>query len=159
VRCGVDCNAGIDVEPSPTGLALRTRPRASKGYGPVFGVRHRRGRNTMRLWIALSLSLALAGAAHAAEIKGTSRIDAATVCPAGAESVRIARVKMERGEHTLLFADLPAETIAASIRVEGKATGKLEIGSVDTRTLSVPRGDDVEATSERRKVEEAIEQL
>jgi uncharacterized protein (TIGR02231 family) len=113
----------------------------------------------MRLWIALSLSLALVGAAHAAEIKATSRIDAVTVYPAGAEIVRIARVKMDRGEHTVLFADLPAEALAASIRVEGKATGKLEIGSVDTRTLSVPRADDAEATSERRKVEEAIEKL
>ncbi len=66
----------------------------------------------MRLWIALSLSLALAGAAGAAEIKGTSRIDAVTVYPSGAEIVRTARVKLERGEHTLLFADLPAEAVA-----------------------------------------------
>jgi uncharacterized protein (TIGR02231 family) len=113
----------------------------------------------MRLWIALSLALALAGAASAAEIKGTSRIDAVTVYPAGAEIVRIARAKLDRGEHTLLFADLPAEAVAASIRVEGKATGRLEIGSVDTRIVSVPRADDAVAASERRKVEEAIEKL
>ena len=61
----------------------------------------------MRSLIALSLSLALAGAAAAAEIKGSSRIDAVTVYPAGAEVTRTARVKLEKGEHTLLFPDLP----------------------------------------------------
>jgi uncharacterized protein (TIGR02231 family) len=109
--------------------------------------------------IALSLSLALCGGAMGAEIKGISRIDAVTVYPAGAEIVRTARVTLERGEHTVLFADLPAEAVAASIRVEGKATGKLEIASVDTRSLSVPRADDAAAASERRRVEEAIERL
>jgi len=113
----------------------------------------------MRLWIALSLSLALCGGATAAEIKGTSRIDAVTVYPSGAEVARTARMKLEAGEHTLLFAELPADAVAASIRVEGKATGKLEIGAVDTRTVSVPRGDDAVVASERRKVEEAIERL
>jgi uncharacterized protein (TIGR02231 family) len=113
----------------------------------------------MRLWIAFSLSLILAGAAAAAEIKGASRVDAVTVYPSGAEVVRTARVKLDRGEHTLLFAELPAEAVAGSIRVEGKATGKLEIGAVDTRIVSVPRTDDAAVASERRKVEEAIEQL
>jgi uncharacterized protein (TIGR02231 family) len=113
----------------------------------------------MRSLMALSFSLALAGAASAAEIKGTSRIDAVTVYPAGAEIVRTARVKLERGEHTLLFADLPAEAVASSIRVEAKATGRLEIGSVDTRSVSVPRADDAVAASERRRIEDAIEKL
>jgi N-terminal domain of unknown function (DUF4140) len=74
----------------------------------------------MRLLIASSLSLALAGAAMAAEVKSPSRIDAVTVYPTGAEIVRTARVKIERGEHTLLFADLPAEaTTPSSLRSAG----------------------------------------
>jgi uncharacterized protein (TIGR02231 family) len=97
--------------------------------------------------------------AHAADINATSRIDAVTVYPAGAEIARTAKVKIDRGEHTLLFKDLPAEAVASSIRVEGKASGKLEIGSVDTRTVSVPRADDAAAASERRKLEDAIEKL
>jgi uncharacterized protein (TIGR02231 family) len=113
----------------------------------------------MRSLMVLSLSLALAGGTAAAEIKGSSRIDAVTVYPAGAEVARTARIKLEKGEHTLLFADLPAEAVAASIRVEGKATAGLEIGSVDTRVVSVPRSDDAAAASERRRVEEAIERL
>jgi uncharacterized protein (TIGR02231 family) len=113
----------------------------------------------MRFFIALSFSLALAGAAAAAEVRGTSRIDAVTVYPSGAEITRTARVKLEKGAHTLLFTDLPSEAVAASIRVEGKATAGLEIGSVDTRSLSVPRGDDAVAATERRRIEDAIEKL
>src|SRR5262245_1282726 len=113
----------------------------------------------MRSLIALSLSLALTGTASAAEIKATSHIDAVTVYPAGAEVVRTAHVKLERGEHALLLTDLPAEAVAASIRVGGKATAGLEIGSVDTRSVSVLRSDDTQATSERRRIEEAIEKL
>ena len=113
----------------------------------------------MRLLIALCLVPAIAAGAHAAEVKGASRIDAVTVYPSGAEVTRIGKVKVDAGEHTLLFADLPANAVSSSIRVEGKATGKLEIGSVDTRSVSVPRVDDAVAASERRRVENTIETL
>lgn len=113
----------------------------------------------MRLIISLSLLPMLATGALAADIKATSRTEAVTVYPSGAEVTRIGKVKVEGGEHTLLFADLPASAVAASIRVEGKATGKLEIGSVDTRSVSVPRTDEAATASERRRVEEAIEKL
>ena len=46
-----------------------------------------------------------------------------------------------------------------SIRVEGKATGKLEIGSVDSRRLFVPRTDGAAAETERRRLEDEIERL
>ena len=113
----------------------------------------------MRLLIALCLLPAIAAGARAAEVKGASRIDAVTVYPSGAEITRIGKVKLDLGEHTLLFADLPANAVSSSIRVEGKATGKLEIGSVDTRSVSVPRVDDAVAATERRRVEDAIETL
>jgi uncharacterized protein (TIGR02231 family) len=115
--------------------------------------------NTMRWLIALSLPLALAGAAAAADVKGTSRIDAVTVYPSGAEITRTARVKLDKGEHSLLFEDLPAEAVSASIRVEGKASAGLEIGSVDTRSLSISRDDDAAVATERRRIEDAIEKL
>lgn len=97
--------------------------------------------------------------ALAIDVKGTSRIDAVTVYPSGAEITRIGRVKVERGDHVLLFADIPARAIGNSIRVEGKATGKLEIGSVDTRRAFVPRGDEAVAGTERKRIEDAIEKL
>src|SRR5262249_17100340 len=118
--------------------------------------RHRTEAN-MRSLTVVSLLLASTASAMSAEIKATSRIDAVTVYPSGAEVTRVGPVKMERGEHVLLFTDLPAQAVAGSIRVEGRATGTLEIGSVDTRRVFVPRSDT--AASERKQVEEAIEKL
>ena len=113
----------------------------------------------MRLRIAFALLPLLATGALAAEVKGTSRIDAVTVFPSGAEITRVGKVKLERGEHAILFTDLPSRALASSIRVEGKATGKLEIGSVDSRRVSVPRADTAIAATERKRVEDAIEKL
>jgi uncharacterized protein (TIGR02231 family) len=113
----------------------------------------------MRLWIALALLPVAASTALAADIKGTSRVDAVTVFPTGAEIRRVGKVKLERGDHVVLFADLPARAIASSIRVEGKATGKLEIGSVDSRRVFVARTDAAVAATERKRIEDAIEKL
>src|SRR5690606_3698134 len=57
------------------------------------------------------------------------------------------------------FRDLPASAVEGSIRVEGTASGKLEIGSVDTRRLFVPRADADASASERRRIEMEIETL
>ena len=113
----------------------------------------------MRLLIATSLLLASTASIMAADISATSRIDAVTVYPIGAEVMRVGRVTMERGEHAILFTDLPAQAVSGSIRVEGKATGTLEIGSVDTRRISVPRTDATIAATERKQIEDAIEKL
>ena len=113
----------------------------------------------MRLSIALSFLLASTAGAMSAEIKATSRINAVTVYPAGAEVTRVGQVKVEGGEHVVLFTDLPAQALSGSIRVEGRATGTLEIGSVDIRRVSVPRTDDAIAATERKQVEDMIEKL
>jgi uncharacterized protein (TIGR02231 family) len=113
----------------------------------------------MRLLIALCLLSVFAAGGTAAEVKGTSRIDAVIVYPAGAEITRVGKVTLERGEHTVLFTDLPVGAIGSSIRVEGRATGSLEIGSVDTRVVNVPRGDEAVVSTERRRLEDAIEKL
>lgn len=107
----------------------------------------------------LTLVAGVGGAARAAEVEATSRIEAVTVFPMGAEVVRVAKVQLEKGDHTLLFNDLPASAIEGSIRVEGTASGKLEIGSVDTRRVFVPRADAEAAASERRRIETEIEEL
>ena len=113
----------------------------------------------MRPALALLVLPALVSGAYAADIKGTSRIDAVIVFPSGAEVTRLGKVRVEAGDHVILFADLPARAIGSSIRVEGKATAKLEIGSVDSRRLFVPRTDDAVAATERKRVEDAIEKL
>ena len=115
----------------------------------------------MRCLVAFVLLSALSCVAEveAAEVKGTSRIDAVTVFPSGAEVTRVGKVRLEAGDNVILFTDLPARAIHSSIRVEGKATGSLEIGSVDSRRTFVARSDDAIAASERKRVEDAIEKL
>lgn len=117
----------------------------------------------MRLLIG-ALSLALlsnvsAAPLLAADITGQSQIDAVTVFPTGAEVTRLAKVKLEAGEHTVFFKELPAQAVPGSIRVEGKASGRLEIGSVDTRRILVPRSDPAAQATGRRRLEEEIEKL
>ena len=72
---------------------------------------------------------------------------------------RVGKVKLERGDHVIVFNDLPSNTVGSSLRVEGKATGRLEIGSVDSRRVFVARTDDAVAASERKRIEDAIEKL
>lgn len=115
----------------------------------------------MKQVLALALVVSFAGGSVvcAAEVEAISRIDAVTVFPMGAEVTRVAKVQLEKGEHTLLFQDIPASAVDGSIRVEGTASGKLEIGSVDTRRLSVPQADGEANATERRQVEIELEAL
>jgi len=95
----------------------------------------------------------------AADVAGTSTITAVTVFSRGAEVTRTALLKIEQGEHVIVFKDLPAQAIESSIRIEGRSTGRLDIGSVDTRRVEIPRLDPAVSKSERRRLEEAIEKL
>lgn len=113
----------------------------------------------MRTAIAAASAVLLAGSAHAADIQAQSKVDAVTVFPSGAEVVRVSKLKLEKGEHVLIFSDVPAQAAPNSIRVEGRGTGKLEIGSVDSRRLFVPRADEQVAASERRSLEDELETL
>lgn len=109
--------------------------------------------------VALLVLTAGTGLARAAEVDAVSRIDAVTVFPMGAEVVRVAKVQLDKGDHTITFRDLPAGAVEGSIRVEGTASGKLEIGSVDTRRLFVPQAGGEAAATERRQIETEIETL
>lgn len=100
-----------------------------------------------------------AGRAMGAEVPVSSRIETVTVFPSGAEATRTARLSLEKGEHTLLISDLPAEAVPGSIRVDGKATAGLEIQSVDTRRRYIPRADQEALQAERKGIEEEIEKL
>lgn len=113
----------------------------------------------MRTVIAAASAVVLAGSAHAADVTASSKVDAITVFPAGAEVVRVAKVKLEKGEHVVIFNDVPAQAAPDSIRVEGRSTGKLQIGSVDSRRLFVARTDEEAAASERRRIEDELDTL
>lgn len=97
--------------------------------------------------------------ASAAELTATSKVDAVTVFLKGAEVTRLAKVKIDKGEHTITIVDVPPAAVPGSIRVEGNATGKLEIASVDTRRTYLARSDVDALNQERRKVEDEIESL
>ncbi|MBC8036199.1 MAG: mucoidy inhibitor MuiA family protein [Rhizobiales bacterium] len=94
--------------------------------------------------------------AIAADIAAQSRIDAVTVFPSGAEVVRIAQANIDAGENTLIFSDLPGNLQVETLRVEGTSSGKIEIGSVDSRTVAVPSAA---TDAQRKKIESDIETL
>ena len=67
------------------------------------------------------------------EVGGESRIVAATVFPDRAEVLRVVEASLPAGPSTLVIEGLPANLIAASVRVRGRADGALLIGSVETK--------------------------
>ena len=109
--------------------------------------------------ISLLPAAFLPAPALAAELATPSNVEAVTVFPQSAEVRRLAKVKVPAGAHTIVLNDLPQQAQAASIRVEGKATGSLQIGSVDSRVLAISRRDPEAAASARRAIELEIEKL
>lgn len=113
----------------------------------------------MRTAAAALLFSGLATAARAADVEAISTVQSVTVFLSGAEVTRQAKVKLEKGEHTIVVGDVPAGAVAGSIRVEGKATGKLDIGSVDTSRKFLQRAESRAADDERKRLEDEIEAL
>ena len=94
--------------------------------------------------------------AFAADLKGTSHVDAVTVYPSGAEISRVAEVHLPSGETTLILDALPGELDAQSLRVEGVGGSGLEIGSVDSKLIYASSGP---IDAERAKLENEMEAL
>jgi uncharacterized protein (TIGR02231 family) len=111
-----------------------------------------------KLGILVSVCLSTAGSAWAAGAI-SSKIEAVTVFPSGAEIARTIKVKLDVGEQTLLIDDITGQALLPTIRVEANATGKLEIGSVDARSVSLSSSDLALAQSARKKIEDQIEAL
>ncbi len=113
----------------------------------------------MRLALAAFLLMVEPLGALAAEVPATSTVDSVTVFLSGAEVTRLAKVQLDKGEHTIVLGDVPASAVPGSIRVEGKATGKLDIGSVDTSRKLLQRAESQAADVKRKAIEDQIEQL
>lgn len=115
----------------------------------------------MRAVLAAGLLFAvLAFPARAADVTAPSEIDAVTVFPQGAEVTRIARVKIEAGSHVVIVRDLPSGLLLDSIRVQGEATGALELGAVDSRTFYLSEIQNTEyLASERKRLEDELMKL
>ncbi len=113
----------------------------------------------MQKFASLFLLAAVSGTASAADISVTSKVDAVTVFLSGAQVMRLAKVKLDKGDHTITIVDVPASAIPGSIRVEGNATGKLDIASVDTRRTYLARQDAQASGQDRKSLEDQIEAL
>ncbi len=113
----------------------------------------------MRLVLAAVCLAAFSANALAAQVPATSAIDAVTVFLSGAEVTRIAKVHLDKGEHTIVVGDLPSSAVPGSIRVEGRATGKLDIGSVDTARKLLQRAESEATDAQRRMLEDRIQSL
>jgi uncharacterized protein (TIGR02231 family) len=110
----------------------------------------------MRLTLsAFVLATTCLSTAFAGDLKALTKIDAVTVYPQGAEVTRVATVHLAKGDTTLLLDDLPGETDAQSLRVEGAGGAGIEIGSVDSKVIT--SGHDNEAV--RAQIEKEIEGL
>src|SRR5258706_7390056 len=82
---------------------------------------------SMRLVITVGLALmAFSNSSGAADIPASSRIEAVTVFPSGAEIRRGGKLKLDEGTHTVIFTEPPQHAVAGSIPVASKATGKIE---------------------------------
>jgi uncharacterized protein (TIGR02231 family) len=113
----------------------------------------------MRFVLAAVFLAAQFSGAFADQLSVNSAVDSATVYLSGAEVTRLAKVHLEKGAHTVVISDVPASAVPGSIRVEGKATGKLEIGSVNTTRKFLQRAESREADANRKTIEDQIEQL
>ncbi|MEJ2117346.1 MAG: mucoidy inhibitor MuiA family protein, partial [Alphaproteobacteria bacterium] len=112
------------------------------------------------------LILLLAGAgltptiAASAEVNANSHINSVTVFPDGAEVLRTFEATLEAGTNVLVLSNLPASVTPNSVRVEGKATEGVEIGSVDTKRVIVKKpGSAGLDASERKRIEDEIKRL
>ncbi|MEL7048530.1 MAG: mucoidy inhibitor MuiA family protein [Pseudomonadota bacterium] len=98
-------------------------------------------------------------AAVAEDVDVSSAIDGVLVFPSGAEVTRTGKVTLKAGTHTLVLDDLPAQAVGNSIRVEGKATAGLAIGSVDSRRRTVGEDESAENAPKRKELEDQIQAL
>lgn len=75
------------------------------------------------------------GVAGAGEIELPTRIDTVTVYPDGAVVTRRGKTELLEGASRIVLRGLPATIDPASIRIEGRGDGTIEIGAVDIRKV------------------------
>jgi uncharacterized protein (TIGR02231 family) len=71
--------------------------------------------------------------AEAADVEAASAVDAVTVYPDGASVTRVVTVELPAGDNTLVLKDFPLKLDPSSLRVEGDADTRLNIGAIDTK--------------------------
>ena len=79
------------------------------------------------------LTTAVASPSWAANVDANSTIDTVTVYPDGATVTRVISLDIASGDSTLVARDFPLSLDPSSLRVEGEASAKLTIGTIDAR--------------------------
>lgn len=101
-------------------IITAVRPRLREGRR--LSIRNNNeGSSAMRFALAAVLVAAQSVSALAADVPATSSVDAVTVFLSGAEVTRLAKVKLDKGENTIILGDVPASAVPGSIRVEDPA--------------------------------------
>jgi hypothetical protein len=95
-----------------------------------------------RLATCLALAVVTAAPVSAAELRPSSEITSVTVYPSGASILRKVPVELPAGPSIVILDNLPIETEADSITVEGSAGAAVDIGSVATRIVPADRAKD-----------------
>ena len=114
----------------------------------------------LRYIVCFSVLLAMTvSPATAEELSPESKIQSVLVFPSGAEVVRTAKAQLTKGDHTIVFGNLPLQAISGSIRVEAKATGNLKISSVDSRRAYLSEDDARAMDAERRRLNNELQTL
>ena len=98
------------------------------------------------LALLASAAPVFAAPVFAADINAVSKIDGVVVYPGVASVTRLIEVAVPAGTHTLVVTGLPQSLNPNSLRVEGTASGQLQIGSVEMRTqpfvgVAAPTGE------------------
>jgi uncharacterized protein (TIGR02231 family) len=94
------------------------------------------------------VSLLSLSQAFAAEIAANSRIDSVVVYNGVAAITRVVEAEIPAGAHTILVTGLPQTVDPNSLRIEGAATGQVQIGSIEMQTqplTSPPANNEVAA--------------
>lgn len=106
--------------------------------------------------------LLLPAVASAKDIDAASSISAVTVYLQRAQVTRQFSVDLPAGSHTILINGLPAGVLEQSLRARGQASGKLSIGSVETRRVydTVPTAErEKKLTAELQRLQDEKDQL
>ncbi|GAB4351497.1 MAG: mucoidy inhibitor MuiA [Candidatus Abyssubacteria bacterium] len=107
----------------------------------------------------LPIFLLVTSLADASELPADARIASVVIYPDRAMVTRVADLTLERGEHTVVFGNLPVNMDTDSLRTEGRGQASVRIYSIESRKviLEKPRQESIaQLESQIQKVRDEI---
>ena len=112
-------------------------------------------KKTSSIMLFFILVLLNFGLVFAAQIQAQSRIDSVTVYPDSAMITRVAELKLDEGQHSLIFADIIPEIDEGSLKISGQGSAQENILGAQIKKEFLE-----EVPAERaRRLKEEIEKL